>query len=119
MNKAVIISGNLAQDHEFIYPYYRLLEADFNVDVCLLEGKPVIGILGTTLPPNKDQPVKTIDQIKVNDYKKFAKENHIQFSNCQIELNQEYVVKNDGHPNNLAHRKYFECILNLINEQNK
>ena len=69
MNKAVIISGNLAQDHEFIYPYYRLLEADFNVDVCLLEGKPVIGILGTTLPPNKDQPVKTIDQIKVNDYK--------------------------------------------------
>ena len=69
MNKAVIISGNLAQDHEFIYPYYRLLEADFNVDVCLLEGKPVIGILGTTLPPNKDQPVKTIDQVKVDDYK--------------------------------------------------
>ena len=69
MNKAIIISGNLAQDHEFIYPYYRLLEADFEVDVCLLEGKPVIGILGTTLPPNKDQPVKTIDQIKVNDYK--------------------------------------------------
>ena len=69
MKKAIIISGNLAQYHEFIYPYYRLLEADFNVDVCLLEGKPVIGILGTTLPPNKDQPVKTIDQIKVNDYK--------------------------------------------------
>ena len=69
MNKAIIISGNLAQDHEFIYPYYRLLEADFEVDVCLLEGKPVKGILGTTLPPNKDQPVKTIDQIKVNDYK--------------------------------------------------
>ena len=59
------------------------------------------------------------NEVKVNDYKKFAKENHIQFSNCQIELNQEYVVKNDGHPNNLAHRKYFECILNLINEQNK
>ena len=69
MNKAIIISGNLAQDHEFIYPYYRLLEADFEVDVCLLEGKPVKGILGTTLPPNKDQPVKTIDQVKVNDYK--------------------------------------------------
>ena len=69
MNKAIIISGNLAQDHEFIYPYYRLLEADFEVDVCLLEGKPVKGILGTTLPPNKDQVVKTIDQIKVDDYK--------------------------------------------------
>ena len=69
MNKAIIISGNLAQDHEFIYPYYRLLEADFEVDVCLLEGKPVKGILGTTLPPNKDQIVKTIDQIRVDDYK--------------------------------------------------
>ena len=69
MNKAIIISGNLAQDHEFIYPYYRLLEADFEVDVCLLEGKQVKGILGTTLPPNKDQAVKTIDQIKVDDYK--------------------------------------------------
>ena len=69
MNKAVIISGNLAQDHEFIYPYYRLLEAGFEVDVCLLEGKPVKGILGTTLPPNKNQTIKAIDQIKVNDYK--------------------------------------------------
>jgi protease I len=69
MNKAIIISGNLAQDHEFIYPYYRLLEADFEVDVCMLEGKPVKGFLGTTLPPNKDQPVKSIEDIKVTDYK--------------------------------------------------
>jgi len=69
MKKALIISGNLAQDHEFIYPYYRLLEAEFEVDVCLLEGKPVKGILGTSIPPNKNQEVKTIDQVKVNDYK--------------------------------------------------
>ena len=48
---AVIISGELAQDHEFIYPYYRLLEEGLEVDVCLLEGKPVHGILGTALPP--------------------------------------------------------------------
>ena len=41
MNKAIIISGSLAQDHEFIYPYYRLLEEGIEVDVCLLEGKPV------------------------------------------------------------------------------
>jgi len=68
MKKAVIISGNLAQDHEFIYPYYRLLEEGFEVDVCLLEGKPVKGILGTALPPNKDQLVKTIDEIKIDDY---------------------------------------------------
>ena len=69
MNKAIIISGNLAQDHEFIYPYYRLLEEGFEVDVCLLEGKSVQGILGTTLPPNKNQKVKKIDEISVNDYK--------------------------------------------------
>ena len=69
MKKGIIISGNLAQDHEFIYPYYRLLEEEYEIDVCLLEGKPVKGILGTTLPPNKNQIVKTIDQIKVDDYK--------------------------------------------------
>lgn len=68
MSKAIIISGNLAQDHEFIYPYYRLLEANLDVDVCILEGKPVKGFLGTTLPPNKDQEIKSIDQIKVEDY---------------------------------------------------
>ena len=69
MIKALMISGSLVQDHEFIYPYYRFLEAEFEVDVCLLEGKPVKGFLGTTLPPNKDQAVKSIDQIKVDDYK--------------------------------------------------
>lgn len=66
--KSVIISGALAQDHEFIYPFYRVLEEGFELDVCLLEGKPVKGILGTTLPPNKDHPVKNIEQISVSDY---------------------------------------------------
>ena len=68
MKKGVIISGNLAQDHEFIYPYYRLLEEEIELDVCLFEGKPVVGILGTSLPPNKDQTVKRIEDIKVEDY---------------------------------------------------
>ena len=69
MKKGLIISGNLAQDHEFIYPYYRLLEAEYEVDVCLLEGVPVKGILGTTLSPNKQQKNKTIEDIHVKDYK--------------------------------------------------
>ena len=38
MKKAIIISGNLAQDHEFIYPFYRLLEENFNISVCMNEG---------------------------------------------------------------------------------
>ena len=37
------------------------------MDVCLLEGKPVKGFLGTTLPPNKDQTVKKIEDVK-EDY---------------------------------------------------
>ncbi len=66
--KGLIISGNLAQDHEFIYPYYRLLEENVELDVCLPDGKPVLGFLGTTLPPNKDQKIKKINEVKVDDY---------------------------------------------------
>ncbi len=66
--KAVIISGALAQDHEFIYPFYRVLEAGFELDVCILGGKPVNGILGTPLPPNKSHPVKDIFEIVPSDY---------------------------------------------------
>ncbi len=68
MKSAIIISGELAQDHEFIYPFYRLLEDGFKLDVCLIGGKPVNGILGTRLPPNKMHPVKDITDIKVDDY---------------------------------------------------
>tara|TARA_B000000475_G_scaffold28903_1_gene22116 strand:- start:85 stop:621 length:537 start_codon:yes stop_codon:yes gene_type:complete len=66
--KSIIISGNLAQDHEFIYPYYRLLEENFEIDVCMNEGKSVKGILGTDLPPNKNHPVKKIEEVNVKDY---------------------------------------------------
>ncbi len=68
MKKALILSGNLAQDHEFIYPYYRLLEDGFKLDVCMNEGTKVKGILGTDLPPNKDQEVKKIEDLKIQDY---------------------------------------------------
>jgi len=68
IKNALIISGNLAQDHEFIYPFYRLLEEGFNVDVCINEGVKVKGILGTDLPPNKDHEVKKIQNIKPEDY---------------------------------------------------
>jgi protease I len=68
MKKAIIISGNLAQDHEFIYPYYRLLEENFDIDVAMVEGKPGFGILGTALPPNKEQKVIGIKDAKVKDY---------------------------------------------------
>ena len=68
MFKAVIISGPLAQDHEFIYPYYRLLEEKCKLDVCIIGGKSTLGILGTTLPPNKEHKIKDINNISPNDY---------------------------------------------------
>ena len=65
---AVIISGELAQDHEFIYPYYRLKEENINLDVCLVGGKEVNGILGTRLPPNKDQEIIGLDSLDIQKY---------------------------------------------------
>ena len=66
--KALIVTSQLVQDHEFIYPFYRLLEEGFTVDVCLNEGKPVKGILGTDIPPNKNHPVKNINSIETSEY---------------------------------------------------
>ncbi len=68
MFSSIIISGALAQDHEFIYPYYRLFEEGFEIDVCLLEGLPVQGIVGTKIPPNSSQKIKKIEEIFVKDY---------------------------------------------------
>jgi protease I len=48
--KALIITGNLVQDHEHIYPYYRLLEEGFEMIVALKDGKSCVGILGTKIP---------------------------------------------------------------------
>ncbi|PIR69955.1 MAG: type 1 glutamine amidotransferase [Candidatus Niyogibacteria bacterium CG10_big_fil_rev_8_21_14_0_10_46_36] len=54
MKKALIITGKNVQDHEFIYPYYRLQEAGFNVDVAIRGNETVQGILGTKIVPTRD-----------------------------------------------------------------
>ena len=64
----LILTSKLVQDHEFIYPFYRLLEEGFNVEVCLNEGKPVKGILGTDIPPNKNHEVKDIKSVETKNY---------------------------------------------------
>ena len=48
--KALIITGSLVQDHEFIYPYYRLKEAGFHITVALKDGQKTKGILGSNIP---------------------------------------------------------------------
>lgn len=54
MKRAVIITGPNFQDEEFIYPYYRLHEAGFCVDVAI-KGKEVTkGKYGVPARPNMD-----------------------------------------------------------------
>ena len=66
--KALMISSSLVQDQEFIYPYYRLLEDNFKVDVFLLENKHVTGYFGTNIPPIKTHELINFDDIDVNNY---------------------------------------------------
>ena len=52
--KALILTGKFVQDHEFIYPYYRLQEAGFDVDVAIRGKETVQGIIGIKVVPTKD-----------------------------------------------------------------
>ena len=61
--KAIIITGKLVQDHEFIYPYYRLQEDNYYVDVATPDGEVISGQIGVKITPNK----KT-NEIAVEDY---------------------------------------------------
>jgi len=44
--RGVIITGPGFQDEEFVYPYYRLLEAGFSVEVATKDGQVVYGKYG-------------------------------------------------------------------------
>lgn len=50
--KAVIITAQGFQDEEFVYPYYRLLEAGFEVDVATKDKSPAVGKFGVPARPN-------------------------------------------------------------------
>ncbi len=63
MKKALILTGNLVQDHEFIYPYYRVQEEGYVVDVAVRGGEQVNGIIGSKVIPTKDIP-----DLKVEEY---------------------------------------------------
>ena len=63
MKKALILTGNLAQDHEFIYPFYRVQEEGYEVDVAVRGGEQVNGIIGSKIVPTKDIP-----ELEVNDF---------------------------------------------------
>ena len=61
--RAVIITAQNFQDEEFIYPYYRLLEAEFQVDVATKDKQKVIGKYGLPVNPTKD-----VTDLRVEDY---------------------------------------------------
>lgn len=63
MKKVVIITGANFQDEEFIYPYYRLQEAGFHVDVAVKNKEVVKGKYGILVKPTIDTT-----ELKSNDY---------------------------------------------------
>ena len=50
--RALIVTGQGAQDAEFIYPFYRLQEADYEVTVLTANDGPCTGIAGTKIQPS-------------------------------------------------------------------
>ena len=61
--KALIIAGKQIQDHEYIYPYYRLKEEGYEVDVAVRGKETVLASIGVKVVPTKDVP-----ELKVSDY---------------------------------------------------
>lgn len=63
MKKAVIITAAGVQDEEFIYPYYRLAEAGFHVDVATQDKSVVYGKYGIPVRPTLD-----VKDLQENEY---------------------------------------------------
>lgn len=68
MKKALIITSKLVQDHEFIYPFYRLKEEGYEVITCNCDDKIVKGYFGTKIPPKEEDKIINLKEIKINDY---------------------------------------------------
>ena len=65
---ALIITSKLVQDHEFIYPFYRLKEEGIKVDVYNQSKEIVLGYFGTKIPPQKDDNIVSLNKININKY---------------------------------------------------
>lgn len=61
--RTLILTGKMVQDHEFTYPYYRVQEEGWKVDVVVPENELVYGIIGT-----KVEPTMKIEDIRVSDF---------------------------------------------------
>lgn len=63
MKRALIITGQGFQDQEVIYPYYRLLEEEFKVDIAAKNKETLFGIMGL-----KIDATITFDEMKCDDF---------------------------------------------------
>ena len=61
--KAVILAGKFIQDHEYVYPFYRVQEEGYEVDVAVRGKEQVLGAIGVKIVPTKDIP-----ELRVEDY---------------------------------------------------
>ena len=66
--KALIVTSKLVQDHEFIYPFYRLKEEGYEVDTFNSEKKQTLGYFGTKIPPKEDDKIVQLQEIDVKNY---------------------------------------------------
>jgi protease I len=66
MKRAIIITWEGYQDQEVIYPYYRLLEDNFEVDILAEKSGWIYGILGTKMEANVE--CHNVDESSVADY---------------------------------------------------
>ncbi len=66
--KALILTGSMAQDHEFIYPFYRLKEDGIDTFVFNGSKNQVLGFFGTKIPPQKDDNIIELKDIDVDNF---------------------------------------------------
>ena len=66
--KALILTSKLVQDHEFIYPFYRLKEEGFDVYTCNGDSKQVLGFFGTKIPPKEEDKIVQLTEINNKDF---------------------------------------------------
>lgn len=64
MKRVLIITGKNVQDHEFIYPFYRLQESGFKVEVATDSRAEVMGQLGAA----RVTPTLDIADLNVTDF---------------------------------------------------
>lgn len=61
--RALILVADHVEDLEFFYPYYRLQEEGFEVDVATSDGKEIVGKHGYDFQPNA-----SFAQVNASDY---------------------------------------------------